>query len=68
MHVFQTAGVPPRNGRTIFASIGCTQKSRKALRKMVIANRAANGSELPEQISKEEAAPLQADPAAVPYS
>jgi hypothetical protein len=34
MHVFQTAGVPPRRGSTIFANIGCTAKRRTAETKM----------------------------------
>src|SRR5262245_59760265 len=35
MHVFQTAGVPPRSGRTIFPTIGWTRNSRVALTKSV---------------------------------
>src|ERR1700752_4473036 len=31
MHVFQTEGAPPSNGRSIFATSGCTQKSSAAL-------------------------------------
>jgi hypothetical protein len=31
MHVFQTAGVPPKRGVTILPTIGCTRNSRKAL-------------------------------------
>jgi len=31
MHVFQTDGAPPSRGRSIFATSGCTQKSRAAL-------------------------------------
>src|SRR5687767_4398211 len=34
MQVFHTAGVPPNNGRTILAMIGCTRNRRKALKKM----------------------------------
>jgi len=34
--VIQTAADPPNHGRIIFAIIGWTWKSRKALRKMVI--------------------------------
>jgi len=37
MQVFQTAGVPPASGRTIFANIGCTRKSSAALTKRVVA-------------------------------
>ena len=36
MAVIQTAADPPNHGRIIFAIIGWTWKSRKALRKMVI--------------------------------
>ena len=31
MQVFQTIGEPPSSGSTIFATIGCTKKSRNAL-------------------------------------
>jgi hypothetical protein len=31
MQVFQTDGAPPSNGRSIFATSGCTQKSSAAL-------------------------------------
>src|SRR5437588_360564 len=41
MQVFQTAGVPPREGRIIFAIIGWTRKSSVALTKRVMANRNA---------------------------
>jgi hypothetical protein len=39
MQVFQTAGVPPSIGSTIFAIIGCTMKRSDELRKSVAANR-----------------------------
>src|SRR6516165_8840618 len=42
MHVFQTAGVPPKSGSTILANIGWTRKSSVALRKRVAAK--AKGS------------------------
>jgi hypothetical protein len=35
MHAFQTAGVPPNIGRIIFAIMGWTRNSKKALRKIV---------------------------------
>jgi len=35
MHVFQTDGVPPSSGSTIFPNIGCTVKSRTAERRRV---------------------------------
>jgi hypothetical protein len=38
MHVFQTAGVPPRRGKTILANIGWTENKRKALRNRVLTN------------------------------
>jgi hypothetical protein len=39
MHVFHTAGVPPRSGSIILAIIGCTTNSREELRNSVSANR-----------------------------
>jgi hypothetical protein len=39
MHVVQTAAVPPRSGRTIFATIGWTEKRRAADSPSVSANR-----------------------------
>jgi hypothetical protein len=36
MQVFHTAGVPPNNGRTILAIIGCTRNRRNALKKREI--------------------------------
>jgi hypothetical protein len=48
MQVFHTAGVPPRSGKTIFATIGCTEKSNAALTNNVSPNK--NVSELsPDQ-------------------
>src|SRR5688572_5225662 len=41
MHVFQTAGVPPSNGRTIFEKIGWMANSRAAFRKIAAVNTAA---------------------------
>jgi hypothetical protein len=41
MQVFQTAGVPPREGRIIFAIIGWTRKSSVALTKRVMPKRNA---------------------------
>jgi hypothetical protein len=41
MHVFHTAGVPPRRGNSIFAIIGCTEKSNAALTNKVSANKSA---------------------------
>jgi hypothetical protein len=38
MQVFQTDGVPPSGGKTIRATIGCTRKSKAALRNRVVAN------------------------------
>jgi hypothetical protein len=38
MHVFQTAGVPPSSGSTIFAIIGWTMKRSEELRNNVAAN------------------------------
>jgi hypothetical protein len=37
MQVFQTAGVPPSTGNSIFAIIGSTEKSKAALTKIVAA-------------------------------
>jgi hypothetical protein len=37
MQVVQTAGVPPNQGKIIFPNTGCTKKSRKAPKKMEIA-------------------------------
>ena len=39
MQVVQTAGLPPNHGRMRLLTSGCTWKSRKALRKIVNANR-----------------------------
>jgi hypothetical protein len=44
--VFQTAGVPPRRGSSIFAIIGCTEKSNAALTNKVIANSAVSDPSL----------------------
>jgi UDP-N-acetylenolpyruvoylglucosamine reductase len=38
MHVFQTAGVPPSIGSTIFENIGCTANSSAAFTNSVIEN------------------------------
>jgi hypothetical protein len=38
MHVFQTAGVPPNNGRIIFPTIGWTRNKRVALTNSVTPN------------------------------
>jgi hypothetical protein len=38
MQVVHTAGAPPRSGSTIFANIGWTRKSRKALTNSAVAN------------------------------
>jgi hypothetical protein len=35
MHVVQTAGVPPNQGRIDFPSSGCTWNSKKALKNIV---------------------------------
>src|SRR5262245_10197986 len=44
MQVLQTAGVPPKRGRTILPTIGCTRNKRNALTKRVAAkNRATSG-------------------------
>ena len=43
MQVFQTAGDPPNCGSTILAIIGCTQNSRNAPRKAVVANKSVIG-------------------------
>src|SRR5437773_1207412 len=37
-HVFQTIGVPPRIGRTLFATIGSTMNISSELRNSVVAN------------------------------
>src|SRR6185503_1977163 len=42
MHVFQTEGAPPSNGRSIFATSGCTQKSSAALVNKASANTGAS--------------------------
>src|SRR5262249_2711967 len=39
MHVFQTAGVPPKSGRIILPINGCTRNSSKALQKRVKAKK-----------------------------
>src|SRR5678816_1537863 len=36
--VFQTAGLPPSSGRTIFVNIGWTENSSAALKKIAVAN------------------------------
>lgn len=43
MLVFHTAGLPPRNGKIILATIGCTVNSNAALAKMVIEYMSTNG-------------------------
>ena len=45
MQVFHTAGVPPRSGRSIFATIGCTQNKSDALVNNVAAKRSVNALE-----------------------
>lgn len=45
MQVFHTAGVPPKSGKSIFATIGCTQNKSVALRKSVAAYRSVNALE-----------------------
>jgi hypothetical protein len=45
MQVFQTAGVPPKSGKSIFAIIGCTQNSKDALANNVNAYRTVNALE-----------------------
>jgi hypothetical protein len=42
MHMFHTAGVPPSRGNSIFATIGCTEKSNAALVKSVTPNKSVN--------------------------
>jgi hypothetical protein len=39
MHVFQTAGTPPSNGKTIFPIMGWTPNDKAALRKSVAENK-----------------------------
>jgi hypothetical protein len=39
MHVFQTAGVPPKRGRIILAIIGWIKNSSRALTKSVMEKR-----------------------------
>ena len=39
MHVFQTAGTPPSNGKTIFPIMGWTPNDNAALRKSVAENK-----------------------------
>ena len=48
MQVFQTAGVPPSSGKSIFAIIGCTQNNSDALANNVTnaANEAAAGADI----------------------
>jgi hypothetical protein len=46
MHVFQTDGVPPSIGRTIFENIGCTAKSSAAFTNNVIENSATTAPDL----------------------
>ena len=45
MHVFQTDGVPPSIGSTIFENIGCTAKSSAAFMNSVIENSATTAPE-----------------------
>src|SRR3984957_8796430 len=46
MHVVQTAAAPPNQGRMYLPSKSCTQKRRKALRKIVIPNGCLRGCRL----------------------
>jgi hypothetical protein len=46
MHVFQTAGTPPSNGRTIFPIMGWTLNDNAALRKSVAENKTVRRSPL----------------------
>ena len=39
MHVFQTAGTPPNNGKTIFPIMGWMPNDKAALRKSVAENK-----------------------------
>ena len=39
MHVFHTAGVPPRRGKIILPTIGCTKNKSPALMNKVNANK-----------------------------
>ncbi len=41
MQVFQTAGTPPNNGKTIFPIMGWTPNDKAALRKSVVENKSA---------------------------
>jgi hypothetical protein len=43
MQVFHTFGVPPNNGKSNFAIIGCTENSKAALTNEVSANRTMTG-------------------------
>jgi len=43
MHVFHTFGVPPNNGKSNFAIIGCTENSKAALTNDVSAKRIEMG-------------------------
>ena len=45
MHVFQTAGVPPSIGSTIFENMGCTANSSAAFTNNVIENSATTNPE-----------------------
>src|SRR5437773_11352792 len=47
MQVFQTAGVPPRSGRSIFATIGWTRKTSAAPENAAVAK--TSGSDRPRR-------------------
>ncbi|HUS09219.1 MAG TPA: hypothetical protein VMZ30_02045 [Pyrinomonadaceae bacterium] len=48
MQVFHTAGVPPRTGKSIFATIGCTEKSKAALTNNAMPNNSVSDLSLGE--------------------
>ena len=50
MLVFQTDELPPSNGRTSLATIGCTRNTSAALVKMVTAN-SAGGAGLADAVA-----------------
>jgi len=50
MHVFQTAGTPPSNGKTIFPIIGWIPNDNAALRKSVAENK--NATRFPFRVSE----------------
>src|SRR5436309_6033233 len=54
-HVFQTIGARPRTGSTIFATIGSTRNSRKALKKSAEANSGRISAPVAERLNVDSA-------------